>query len=83
MIRQKFLPTVQPSSVQKNENKENQYQMQRDPLNSATHTKTKQHQQWAKKHTSRTTKWNKNKKDEKTSQSETGTQRKNKKQKGN
>ena len=39
MIRQKFLPTVQPSSVQKNENKENQYQMQRDPLNSATHTK--------------------------------------------
>ena len=38
MIRQKFLPTVQPSSVQKNENKENQYQMQRDPLNSAPHT---------------------------------------------
>ena len=39
MIRQNYLPTLQPSSVQKNENKENQYQMQRGPLNSATHTK--------------------------------------------
>ena len=38
MIRQNYLPTVQPSSVQKNENKEDQYQMERGPLNSATHT---------------------------------------------
>lgn len=33
-----YLPTVQPSSVQKNEKKEDQYQMERGPLNSATHT---------------------------------------------
>ena len=39
MIWQNYLPTLQPSSVQKNENKENQYQMQRGPLNPATHTK--------------------------------------------
>lgn len=30
------VPTVQPSSVQKNENKEDQYQMERGPLNSDT-----------------------------------------------
>ena len=61
MIWQNSIPTVQPSSVQKNEKKENQYQMQRGPLNSATHTKTKQHQRRAKKHTGRTTKLNKTK----------------------
>ena len=63
MIRQNSLSTVQPSSEQKNENKENQYQMQRGPLCSATHTKTKQKQQ-AKKHTNRTIKRNKNMKRE-------------------
>ena len=83
MIRQKFLPTVQPSSVQKNENKENQYQMQRDPLNSATHKNktTSTMSKEAYKHISRTTKWNKNQKDEKTSQSETKTQKKTKNKK--
>lgn len=59
MIRQNYLPTVQPSSVQKKENKENQYQMHRGPLSSATHTKTKQQQQQAK-HANRTIKRNKN-----------------------
>ena len=58
MIRQNYLPTVQPSSVQKKENKENQYQMHRGPLSSATHIKTKQQQQ--AKHTNRTIKRNKN-----------------------
>lgn len=60
MIRQNYLPTVQPSSVQKKENKENQYQMHRGPLSSATHTKTKQQQQQQAKHTNRTIKRNKN-----------------------
>lgn len=59
MIRQNYLPTVQPSSVQKKENKENQYQMHRGPLSSATHTKTKQQQQQAK-HKNITIKRNKN-----------------------
>lgn len=79
MIRQNYLPTVQPSSVQKKENKENQYQMQRGPLSSATHTKTtttttlttttskayKQNNQTKQKH-------------EKTSRSETGRKKANK-----
>ena len=60
MIRQNYLPTVQPSSVQKKENKENQYEMHRGPLSSATHTKTKQQQQQQAKHTNRTIKRNKN-----------------------
>ena len=60
MIRQNYLPTVQLSSVQKKETKENQYQMHRGPLSSATHTKTKQQQQQQEKHTNRTIKRNKN-----------------------
>ena len=58
MIRQNSLSTVQPSSEQKNENKENQYQMQRGPLSSATHTQNKT--TTTSKHTNRTIKRNKN-----------------------